>query len=225
MKKYILVGCALAGLAFGVGSAMAADAPVATSYDWSGPYVGIIADYGWANSQHCDGICDGAAFGPAVSSKGFGAGLELGYNFQMDNLVFGVEGDYSLANINGSSPSTPTYGCSTGCETDINGYGSFRARLGFAADNVMPYITGGVGVINVNASLGGIGASTTMVEPVIGGGLEFGISENVSIKAEYLHFFNTSQVFDFSPLDCVTPGCSVRDVSLDTVRVGLNLSF
>ena len=228
MKKYILLGCALAGLAIGAGSAMAADTLAAASYDWNGPYVGVLAGYGWANSQHCDGVtCPtvGLGSGPTVSSSGFDAGVEIGYNIQMENIVFGLEGDYSLANINGSSPSTAIYGCVSGCETDINGFGTFRARLGYAADNIMPYITGGVGVLNVNASLGGIGSSNTMVEPVVGAGVEFGISENVSIKAEYLHFFNTSQVFTFRPGACVAPGCSVRDVSMDTVRVGLNVSF
>ena len=109
MKKYILVGCALAGLAIGAGSVMAADTLAAASYDWNGPYVGVLAGYGWANSQHCDGVtCPtvGLGSGPTVSSSGFDAGVEIGYNIQMENIVFGLEGDYSLANINGSSPST-----------------------------------------------------------------------------------------------------------------------
>jgi outer membrane immunogenic protein len=195
-----------------------------SSYDWSGIYAGGVVGYGWAESQHCDGIdCDFS--GPDVDSDGFMGGATLGYNHQLEQLVLGIEADYMFADVDGSTPpgSINGYGCGSGCETDINGLGTVRARLGFAVDRFMPFISGGVAIMDVEAALN-TGSSDTFINPVAGLGVEFAFSDSVTIKAEYLHVFDNGEHFVFNNL-CGAPGCGVKDVSLDVVRMGVNFQF
>src|SRR5262245_48744607 len=103
-----LVGLAAATM-FGT-AAMAADiarpvykAPPAgalpVAYDWTGFYIGGHVGYGWADKSWTD------SFGLATShtSDGFLGGGQVGFNYQVNQFVFGVEGDVSWANLSGNS--------------------------------------------------------------------------------------------------------------------------
>jgi outer membrane immunogenic protein len=85
-------------------------------------------------------------------------GAYAGYNVQYDSFVFGIEGDYTNFGRMGWSDNTigltktnslglqetlNMYGTSA---TRINDYGTLRARLGYAIDSLMPYVTGGVAI-------------------------------------------------------------------------------
>src|ERR1035441_6968515 len=132
MRKQLLLGASfiVAAPALGmVQASSAADLPVkapvykapvvAPLYNWTGPYIGIAGGYGWGHSNQTDpGISTtgttgttGPADGSYLVSGGILGGT-LGYNWQQGPWVFGVEGDYSWADINGSSnvcgPTTPS---------------------------------------------------------------------------------------------------------------------
>ncbi len=63
-----------------------------------------------------------------------------------------------------------------------------RGRLGYAADRFMPYVTGGLAVGDIKASLPGFaGGSATNVGWTAGGGIEFAIAGHWTAKAEYLY--------------------------------------
>ncbi len=63
-----------------------------------------------------------------------------------------------------------------------------RGRLGYAADRFMPYITGGLAVGDIQASVPGFaGANTTNAGWTVGGGIEFAIAGHWTAKAEYLY--------------------------------------
>jgi opacity protein-like surface antigen len=75
---------------------------VAPLYNWTGPYIGIAGGYGWGHSNQTDPgiiINDDGSYGV----NGGLLGGTLGYNWQQGTWVFGVEGDYSWADISGSS--------------------------------------------------------------------------------------------------------------------------
>jgi outer membrane immunogenic protein len=186
-------------------------------FDWTGFYVGVNG--GWAGGRSRFDF-EGAGLGADhFHTRGWQAGGTTGYNVQLGGVVFGLEGDLDWSNVNGSGT------CPTGllCQTQNNWLGTARGRVGYAFGNVLPYVTGGLAVGDIKASVPGVGsASTTNAGWTAGGGLEYGISRNWSAKMEYLHVNLGS--FDCGTACDPTPPVNVR-ASEDLVRAGLNYKF
>ena len=146
-------------------------------------------------------------------------GGTLGANLQAGAFVFGVEADASWSNIHGSAA------CPGGlfsCETSNHWLSTVRGRLGYALDRVMPYVTAGAAFGNIEASVPGIGsASTTKAGWTVGGGVEWGLSGNLTAKVEYLHV-------NLGSFDCGL-ACGAAPVNVDfttnILRAGVNLRF
>ena len=152
MKRVLLACVGIVALS---GAAAAADLPVAPApyykapvyapaYNWSGFYLGINGGGGWGRSTW-------TTTGPFDTSGGLVGGT-LGYNYQVNQVVLGVEGDIDWANINGSTNTGCTAVGGTGCATGDNWLSTVRGRLGYAADRFMPYITGGAAFGDIKAS-------------------------------------------------------------------------
>jgi outer membrane immunogenic protein len=215
MKRILLASVGL--LALGVASASAADiqrrvapsAPVyvAPVYNWTGFYVGINGGGGWGHSDFS------APFSGSSNTSGGLVGGTFGYNWQMNQVVFGLETDIDWSNIRGSS----ACGFGFSCETKNTWLGTFRGRLGYAADRFMPYVTGGLAYGGVKTSVAGFGdSSTTKAGWTLGGGVEFAVAGPWTAKVEYLYvdLGRTSSVLG-------------SDASFRTniVRAGLNYRF
>ncbi|HKM55194.1 MAG TPA: hypothetical protein VJY33_17425 [Isosphaeraceae bacterium] len=121
MKKLLLTGVAFTALV--TGSAMAADqaAPafrrpvlVEAPFSWSGFYIGIQGGAGWGatdlnqTSVAVSGLGFPTPATPVTNFEsasyplnGWHGGGTAGYNWEIGQLVLGVEGDISAANING----------------------------------------------------------------------------------------------------------------------------
>jgi outer membrane immunogenic protein len=154
----------------------------ASVVDWSGVYLGGHGGYtsaalGFKNAlspmvyQHSHNSTAESDFAASTllspPSKRVGAGsfgVYAGYNIQYDNFVFGFEGDYTdfgrmgysqdsigrvKTNSQGLQETLNLYGKSA---TRINDYGTLRARIGYAADNFMPFVTGGVAIGRARAA-------------------------------------------------------------------------
>jgi outer membrane immunogenic protein len=210
---------AFAALALGVGvlfsanMAHAAD-PIAPAFDWSGPYMGIQAGYGWGDSDHTDVGGNGTG---DFDIDGFVGGGTVGFNHQMDNLVLGVEMDLSLAGINGNSD---TFGGAY--ETHIDWFGTTRLRAGFAVDNILLFATGGLAFGEVEGStinFGGVSNSDVNFGWTVGAGAEFAFSEQLSFKAEYLYVdLGEVRLATGTPLDATADNNHIA-------RIGLNWHF
>jgi outer membrane immunogenic protein len=224
MKRILLTGVAMAAL---IGSAAAADLPrrvempakapaylAAPIYNWTGFYLGINGGGGWGRSSWDSA---GAPTG-SFSTAGAVIGGTAGYNWQMGQVVFGLEGDIDFSNIRG----TTTVNCLPGCETRNTWLSTVRGRLGYAADRWMPYITAGAAFGDIRANFPGAGARTTKTGWTAGGGVEFALAGNWTAKAEYLYV-------DLGSFDCGTAcGTAPPDnVSFKTniIRGGLNYRF
>ena len=178
---------------------------------WGGIYVGVQGGYGWGNSEQTIG----AVSSGAIDTDGWLGGVTLGYNHQTpNNFVLGVEGDLSLSNADGSSSAAA---CAGTCTTELNWFGTARARAGYAYGNVLPYVTGGLAVAEVDASNGTGSGDKTAVGWTAGLGLEYLVRENISVKSEYLY-----SKFDE---DIATGTGSTNFDDLHTARVGLNVKF
>lgn len=221
MKKLLI---AAAVTALGVTSAQAADlAPVIytkappSSDTWAGGYVGLSGGGGFGHSHQTDpggpGLGGGGP-GPGPGGAGDGShsvsggliGGTIGYNWQVARWVYGFEGDYSWADINGHSD---VCGSSVGnphaCGSKLSALGTLRGRVGYAAGamgNWLLYATGGLAVGEVRGWDALMPASGSMLHSgwTVGAGVETAIAPHWTVKVEYLHVdLGRAQMFDILP--------------------------
>jgi outer membrane immunogenic protein len=184
---------------------------VAPIYNWTGFYLGANGGGGWGHS-----FWNANATG--INPSGGQAGGTLGYNRQLGNVVFGVEGDVDWSGLSGRN-TTP--GCPGGCTTSDSWLSTVRGRIGYAFDRVMPYATGGLAVGDIRASAAGLaGGSTTNAGWTLGGGVEVALPGNWSAKAEYLRVA-------LGGFNCTGCGVPTNNVSLqeNVFRAGVNYHF
>lgn len=221
---------------------------VAPIWNWQGLYFGGNIGYGFDGSDlrsleritpppSSIGIVQG--FDP----EGLFGGVQLGYNWQVERLVFGLETDIQYSDIGdaggGLYSNNPVFG--GGAWADVDWFGTLRGRLGFAVtERVLVYGTAGLaygGVdfnqIAVNTANGNsvtFQEDGTKVGYTVGGGLEWAIDPNWSMKVEYQYI----DLGDEALLaESVTPAgvptginyTTGYDLDFHTVRAGLNYKF
>jgi outer membrane immunogenic protein len=186
MKRVLLSGIALAAL---LGPAAAADLPrrevvtkapayIQTTYNWTGPYIGLNAGGGWGRSDFSAPFASGS-----FDVSGGMIGGTLGYNWQSGAAVFGVEGDLDWSNLRGGAACG-----AVSCSVRNSWLGTVRGRLGYAMDRVMPYVTGGLAVGNIRTNVAGFGSgSSTKAGWTLGAGVEFALAGPWTAKVEYLY--------------------------------------
>lgn len=192
MKKSLLCGVAFA---LAAGPSLAADlparqvrppvvAPVVYSYDWSGIYIGAHAGGGWG--QKCFTFA-GANEG-CHDVNGWLGGGQVGFNWQGGPLVLGLEFSGSASWFTGSHNAVldpaDTY------RTRVDSIFLLTGRAGWAFDRVLLYATGGGAAVRdrfeyVAAGVGTATARDTRWGWTLGGGLEFGLTPNWSVAAQY----------------------------------------
>ena len=224
MKRVILACVGVVALG---GAAAAADLPpapgpapyykapaYAPAYNWSGFYLGINGGGGWGRS-------DWTTTGGFDTSGGLVGGT-IGYNYQIDQVVLGVEGDIDWADINGNVTNGGCHSTTGTCTTGDSWLSTVRGRLGYAADRFMPYITGGAAFGDIEASGPRLsGADETNAGWTLGGGIEFAIAGHWTAKAEYLYV-------DLGRFSCgAACGAATENVSWrsNIGRVGINYRF
>jgi len=230
MNRSLYLALAAAASMTGVVSAQAADMPArapayykaepaAQSYDWTGFYLGLNGGYAWGRSSWSDPAV-GADSGRFNTSGGM-LGGQIGYNWQTGPVVIGVESDLDWLNGKGSSSAGGVCATNGGgaCQTQQSWLGTTRARLGYAFDRWLPYITAGVAYGDVQAVQPTGNSSTTKVGWTAGGGVEYGITRNWSAKLEYLHTDLGTATFMGAASGTSTLAVPVTD---DLARVGLN---
>ena len=97
MKKFLLAGSAMIAALSIATAAQAADI-ARPGYDWTGFYLGANAGVAWNNSVNNDVYIDGDRINEFRNNidgdqTAFTAGGLLGYNYQIDQIVLGVEAD------------------------------------------------------------------------------------------------------------------------------------
>jgi len=226
MKRVVLAGIGALAVVTMMGAANAADiqrrqamptkAPAyVAAYNWTGMYVGVNGGGGFGHSTW-----SGATGTSGVNTTGGVVGGTVGYNYQMNQAVFGLEGDIDWSNIHGSTTTAP---CTTmSCETRNSWLGTARGRIGYAFDRFMPFVTGGAAFGDIkNSPAGFAGDRDTKLGWTLGGGLEAAIAGPWTAKVEYLYV-------DLGKTNCPVGSCAVStDVNFHTnlVRAGLNYRF
>jgi len=180
-----------------VTAAFAADlpsrqAPIAPIYvpafTWTGFYIGLNAGGAWADTGHVvvNGPIGGAGSISGSDNGAFIGGAQIGYNFQSGAVVWGVETDIQYVG-RGSNASWGQYTWWNGVGGDDGGYfGTVRGRVGYAFDRALIYVTGGLAYGGLNSSPL-TGNATSNVGWTIGGGLEYALTNNWTVKLEGLY--------------------------------------
>lgn len=180
--------------------------PAPVHDNWTGFYAGVNAGFGWGAS---DMTLAGAPIPTLNGINGILGGAQVGYNIQLGTIVLGAEADIQAAHL--ARPLRAQ-------TVTMQYFGTMRARLGVDLEGFMPYVTGGIaaagGHIDPPAS------SRFHSGWTAGAGLEAKVSDNLSLKAEYLHFELGEQVY--YPHFGNNVAANLR---ADIVRAGVNFHF
>jgi len=220
--KRIVLGVLLSSIA---SAAYAADLPAAAPYtkapaivapvtNWTGFYIGAMGGYGTESGS--DAI------------KGGFAGGTVGYNWQFNQFVAGIEADGAWANISNSA--TQVFGgVPVTATAKIDALGTVRGRFGVAFDQVLFYGTGGLAIADtkLSASVPGltISDSHTQTGWTAGAGIEWMFVPRWSLKAEYLFRNFSSQTFFAGQIAGLPQGVPTGTVNINSGQVGINYHF
>ncbi|MBR0828706.1 porin family protein [Bradyrhizobium manausense] len=262
------VSLAISLILFGTMAASAADlaahytkAPVmAPSYNWTGFYVGGNVGGQWGSSNsNTSTVFDpfgyfadtsvtavNAVGAQHINSSSVTGGLTAGYNWQVNNAVFGFQGDINYFGFKGSATGSAVYPCCAPVGFTVNSsvsadwLATIRGRIGvLATPNWLIYATGGAAIADVKGDFtftdgfmtesGAI--RDTRVGWTAGVGGEYAVGNGWSLKAEYLYVdlgrasmrsTNLGGVFGPFPASVFTHSA---DLKSNIVRVGVNYNF
>jgi opacity protein-like surface antigen len=230
----------------------------APAYNWTGFYGGFTA--GAAFGQYDErtstvaagyiGTAGAAAVNTAgaqtINSLGFAAGIEGGYNWQIGNVLLGIEADVQGVNLYGSTGSGAIPYPAKPAEYTVTSFGqtnwlaTVRPRIGYVAPNHwLFYATGGLAVTQLQSDLSFVDSNGVLESGrldavkagyAVGGGIEAPLTGRLSVKAEYLFvdFASTNAPVAANTLTTHFPNQTFShssDFKADIVRAGLNYRF
>ena len=230
MKNILLATAALGALALATG-ASAADLPVKAApiappvYDWSGVYVGGFGGYGFGNQNinNTSGHAGFANFTANFETHGPLAGGEVGYNWMIGQILFGLEGDGAWTNIRGND----NFALGWNDENHLKWVGSLRVRSGIAVDRLLLFFTAGwaagdIDHTNTNPGVGVDSFSAHRSGLAAGGGIAYAITNNLIGKIEY-RYYDLGTYHRDTPANAVLPYNVANTYS--TVLLGLDFKF
>lgn len=190
--------------------------------------------------------------GGSADLPGAGAllGGQVGYNLQTGGTVLGLEAEWAWSNARGGAscpgldsdvrgvvltPMQPDRAAQLDCRADLRGLGMVTGKIGFAWDRALAYLKGGLAFGEVESysrfrrTQREWGEAHWQAGWALGAGIEYAVSQNWSIKGEYMHFDLGSEIFT------IDNGTSQRDAGNqiharvktegDVARVGVNYRF
>ncbi|MBT9289594.1 outer membrane protein [Prosthecodimorpha staleyi] len=166
----------------------------------------------------------------SYSAQGATAGVQAGYNYVFCNTLVGFEVDANWANAS-SKKNFTTYSTQS---SSIDWFGTARLRAGFAVDNFLLYGTGGLAWGDIKS---GWDFNKTYWFPdadfkklntlgvgwVAGAGIEYAVTDKISIKAEGLYMDLGSKTGRTNPYD-VTYKLDVATTAA-VARLGVNVRY
>ena len=234
----------LAALAAAMGApALAADLSLPApppAWSWTGWRVGVEGGGAWGRSQsiYADPRSPTYVGLPMTNLFAVSGGLfggVLGYDWQVDKVIVGAEGDLSAVSQKGADNDLAPFNTTVINTTSEKWLATGRLRFGVSvAERWLAYATGGLAAASVEDTVdasaddtGVFSQTKTLWGWTIGGGVEAALSRNWSIKAEYLYVDLQKGTY-FSP-DLIVPNAIIgtRAIHLnnDIVRAGLRYRF
>jgi outer membrane immunogenic protein len=223
MRNSLVVGLGVIPLL--ASPVMAADLPVKSkapppAYNWTGCYGG----------GHFGSLFEEKDWGALGSHDGTGlmVGGQLGCNYQISTLVFGVQGDVAWSDASGTSADQVDAGLTDQSKIDL--LSSVTGRFGYAWDRLLTYAKAGGAwthdkydiLFPDNTTFAS--ASETRTGWTVGGGFEYAITNNVSMFFEYDYYDFGTKIIGFTSVTSLSQLVDIRERE-SLVKVGANWKF
>ncbi len=191
MNKFFL-RLALASVAiFPAASALAADVDVMpppppveelrpATYDWTGAYAGVMVG----------ASCEDGEFSTTVKFLNAGCGFKggglVGYNLQMDSIVWGIE-----AGLESTGTLTHNRQPLADFKHSLPLIGRLNARVGYAMDDTLLFVTAGGAFAN-GLLIDNVSTTATKLKAKhmgwsLGAGIEHAMTDQFRIRMDYLY--------------------------------------
>jgi outer membrane immunogenic protein len=173
-------------------------------FTWTGFYLGGNIGAAWSSNRISEDRF-GVTWNRSSDARFIGGG-QIGYNWQFNTFVFGIEGD--IDGILNKSRSNNVLVVPTVGPVAVAGHGggnwvsTLAARFGWAVDRTLFYGKAGYGWANgsgsatvTNLTTGAsyaIGGDGTRSGWLVGGGIEYAFAPNWTVKGEY-NYLNTGK--------------------------------
>jgi outer membrane immunogenic protein len=227
----------------------------ADSFTWTGFYaggnagVGIGGDSTFVDLEGFNYFADNPVPGEVTkvgSDAAFIGGAQIGYNQSFGRLVAGIEADISGFDFHAEktpASSKQDWGSDTYVSVEMEWLATLRGRIGVAAGRWLLYGTAGIAFADgkfrnhdfcktVPPCGGGLINATGDIDTgwAAGGGAEFAVKPNWTIRADYLFARFDGERFSGTakyppPRDPVSYRFSASAAEFDVIRVGLNYRF
>ena len=222
-------------------SAMPVKAPVMAPlvYNWTGFYIGAHVGGGWSSKDLTD--CTGGLCDPFVAAStdpsGFLGGVQAGFNYQVGQWVFGIEGQVSWADLQGDGAVNPAWWnfvAGDTAHTNVNMVATLAGRIGWAFDRTLLYVKGGVAFADEEHWLSNGGIPFTLKNGdtrtgwMIGAGVEYAFWNNWSAKIEYNFMDFGTDTVRLTGIGAAIPGGFADfdvDQQIHVVKFGINYRF
>lgn len=213
----------------------------------------LVPDIGASAGQRArDATLDN---GYSSSVNGLLGGVHVGGNLQVSGFVFGFEGDYDWSSADGSKSLSPEVSINGATQTaldngttsivgdpkvnidsELENVASIRGRLGYGTSKFLVYGTAGWAVADANVSVtsvnptagfpgGKFSVSDTLSGYVVGGGVEYRLSQSISLRTEVLHYNLGSLKYEFESevaSNNIEEAEGKQDFEFTQVRAGLS---
>lgn len=241
-------------------SASAADIPFeaapppiveAAGYNWSGFYVGLFGGISTGDTDLSIDFDDASGsifdnsrlFETEDRGSGFLGGLQVGYDFQFNSFVLGAVADIAGTDFGSDRDTFDSFNDAGDDETtyELDYLGTVRGRLGYAFDRLLVYAHGGFayGEVSIETSSDSTGLdeefeTDTKFGYVVGAGVEYAVTDHVSIQTEYSYTdlgeddFDVSDEFARSFSNGFGTGDDVQgseELDFHTLRAAVNFRF
>ncbi|MBR0894124.1 porin family protein [Bradyrhizobium tropiciagri] len=229
MRRFAIVGAGLISFVGFASAVSAADlserswtkAPplMAPAFNWSGFYAGVNAGGAWYDGGNITTSSNVASIIPPANivrvpvsnsnQAGVTAGGLVGYNYQVDRVVLGVEADFNYVDLRSSRNGSTTAAFPGGVTGSFNlqntskvdWFGTVRGRIGFVpTERLLIYATGGLAYGEVKTNIADSSAFSTGLSRLwlgdnsdvrvgwtAGGGVEYAFTNNWTLRGEYLY--------------------------------------
>ena len=157
---------------------------------------------GTGGNAFAPGVCDGTTLSPTLATAcrgdqdGFEFGVKAGYDWQFGNIVMGLVGEAARTNVQDGVTAFSTTPAAYSMDRKLKGLLAARARVGYAAGDTLPYVTGGYAWGDIDRRFSTTNTSNTFTATSddkgahgwqLGGGVEHKVTSDLSLGLEYLY--------------------------------------
>lgn len=208
-------------------------------YDWTGVYMGLNLGVMWSNAnvsaQNAYLVSDPCK--NKANSTAFNPGWQGGALQQFDNrIVVGGELDFTYAGAQGSGICDCDTRRADSFTVKNQMQGSIRGRLGYSLEDykLLPFVTAGVSFASAGLSYRNeagdyYSKSSSPVGWVVGGGVEYGVNKDMTLRAEYLYtdYGNSAVTMPLQQIGYGSDpsGSASTSLNASVLRTALNYRF